>query len=564
MILRAFRVTFLLILVFGLITRLSAAPFITSVMNAASNKDPHLPGASIAKGSIFIVKGSGLGPANISIAPAAFKSTSLSGTSVKVTANGQTVDAFMYYTSATQIAALLPSSAPAGGPETTSPNVQVTITVTYNGESSAPTPFRGVTNTSVGIFTVDSSGSGPAIVTYPDYSLVSPLKAANCGGPNTTCGAANPGDTLILWATGLGPVTGAETSGAGLGQNFPNLPLTVWLGGVQAPVAYQGRSGCCVGEDQIVFTVPSDVPTGCAVPLVVQVGTFVSNSSVMPVARGSRSCTPTDPIVAEANLQQLSALGSFTVGFLELSHLLNQSGTDPTDQAKFTFLNISGVPAGLQPFLASYLDPPPAGTCTVMGPRPPAAVLFDNFNLAPLDAGSRFTITGPIDARTLTATSGQLAGAGFLRPGNYTITGGPGKDIGAFTARLTIPAPPTLTSPASANGLIVTRRDGMTLTWNPGGATGPVTISLTTFAGAGFPAPATAICTALGEAGAFTIPPYALLALSSSGNDGGAYLSFQPSDRQPVASATFSASGLNVGIVQAFMWGDALSNFSLR
>jgi uncharacterized protein (TIGR03437 family) len=562
--LRVFRVTLLVTLVSGVITGLSAAPVITSVMNAASNKDPRLPGASIAKGSIFIVYGSGLGPANIIIAPAAFQSTSLSGTSVKVTVNGQPVDALMYYTSSTQIAALLPSSTPAGGPETTSPNVQATITVTYNGESSASTPFRGVTNSSVGIFTVDSSGSGPAIVTYPDYSLVSPLKAANCGGPNTTCGAANPGDTLILWATGLGPVSGAEASGAGLGQNFPNLPLTVWLGGVQASVAYQGRSGCCVGEDQIVFTVPNDVPTGCAVPLVVQVGIFVSNSTVMPVARGSRSCTPTDPIVAEVNLQQVSALGSFTLGSVELGHLLNQAGTDPTDQAKFTFLNVSGVPAGLRPFLASYLDQPPAGACTVMGPRSPAALLFDNFNLAPLDGGSSFTIAGPIGPRTVTANPGQgafLARAGFLRPGNYTITGGPGKDVGAFTARVTIPAPPTLTSPASSNGLIVTRREGMTLTWNPGGVTGPVTIALTTFAGAGYPAPATVICTAPGEAGTFTIPPYALLALSSGG---GAYLSFQPAELRPVASATFSASGLNIGIVQAFMWDSGLSNFSLR
>ena len=100
-----------------------------------------------------------------------------------------------YYTSATQVAALLPSNTPTGNG---------TITVTYNNQPSNSAPITMVTR-NLGIFTVDSSGGGPGIVTYADYSLVSPTKAANCGGPNTTCGAANPGDTLILWATGFGP-----------------------------------------------------------------------------------------------------------------------------------------------------------------------------------------------------------------------------------------------------------------------------------------------------------------------------------------------------------------------
>jgi hypothetical protein len=57
----------------------------------------------------------------------------------------------------------------------------------------------------VGLFTIDSSGSGPVIVTYGDRNL-SGLESgivtgANCGGPNTACGSANAGDTLTLWAT---------------------------------------------------------------------------------------------------------------------------------------------------------------------------------------------------------------------------------------------------------------------------------------------------------------------------------------------------------------------------
>jgi len=174
---RDFHFALLLTLTSGAIPRLSAAPVITGVVNAASYADPLLPRSLIATGGIFVVTGTGLGPANISIAPAAFQSTSLSGTSVKVTVNGKTVDALMYYTSATQVAALIPSSTPTGGFGSANPNAQVTITVTYNGEDSAPTSFQGVVLTNLGLFTLDSSGSGPAIVTFPITVWYQPCQA---------------------------------------------------------------------------------------------------------------------------------------------------------------------------------------------------------------------------------------------------------------------------------------------------------------------------------------------------------------------------------------------------
>jgi uncharacterized protein (TIGR03437 family) len=96
---------------------------------------------------------------------------------VKVTVNGKTVDALMYYTSATQVAALMPSSTPTGGFGSANPNAQVTITVTYNGEDSAPTSFQGVVLTNLGLFTLDSSGSGPAIVTFPITVWYQPCQA---------------------------------------------------------------------------------------------------------------------------------------------------------------------------------------------------------------------------------------------------------------------------------------------------------------------------------------------------------------------------------------------------
>src|SRR5579862_1682848 len=85
----------------GFASLISAAPAITSVQNAASNILA-VPNAAIAVGSIFVVKGSGLGPPNISIASKPFQSTTLSGTAVAITNGGTTVSALMYYTSDSQ------------------------------------------------------------------------------------------------------------------------------------------------------------------------------------------------------------------------------------------------------------------------------------------------------------------------------------------------------------------------------------------------------------------------------------------------------------------------------
>jgi uncharacterized protein (TIGR03437 family) len=313
-----------------------------SVANAASNRGFLSP---LAQGSIFVIKGIGLGPANISIAPTPFQSTTLNGTSVTIvdTAGGTATNALMYYTSGTQVAALLPSNTPTGTGKA--------VRVTYNGQSSNVLTVD-VTTSNVGVFTLGSSGQGPAIVTFPDYSLVSASKAPDCGGPLTACGAANPGDTLALWVTGMGPVTGDDSSGAGLGENMSRVPLKLWLGGVQAPVIYQGRSGCCIGEDEIVFTVPSNVPPGCAVPLVVQsgAGPYSSNTTLMPVASGSRNCTFSNPALASAAIEQAVMAGPVTFGSLGLRKSANRTVAGYQDQLQFLFANVPSYPPGTQPF----------------------------------------------------------------------------------------------------------------------------------------------------------------------------------------------------------------------
>jgi uncharacterized protein (TIGR03437 family) len=524
----------LLLLVFTIAVRLSAAPTVSSVENAASYLTPGLPNAGIAQGAIFIVFGSGLGPANLTVAPSAFQSTTLSNTSVAVTVGGTTVNALMYYTSAGQVAALLPSDTPTG---------TGTVTVTYNNQRSATAPVTIVAN-NLGIFTINSSGQGPGIVTYPDYSLVSPVKAANCGGPNTTCGAANPGDTLVLWATGLGPVSGSDASGAGLGVNMPNIPLKLWLGGVQATVSYQGRSGCCIGEDQIVFTVPNNVPTGCAVPLLVQIGNETSNNTAMPVATGSRNCTTVIP--EYASVQQAVLTGQpLTTGSIKLAHFSDGGGTFE-DDAKFQFQNILGFNSGTVPFLIEWLDSPPLGTCLVYN-NLDASWNTPVSGVSQAGAGSSFTVQGPngsvsLSPGSLTEFNSQGT---FLVPGAYTATGTGGTEIGPFTANITLPTAVTLVSPV--NNATVTRSDGLTVTWTGGIANEYMQIEVNSPGDAANDFGAAAICTVVGNVGTFTIPPYVLLALPAtpSGTSAGLVLSSSTIN-------SFTATGLTLGVISTY------------
>lgn len=516
------------------VSPLVAAPSITGLANAASNITFNSP---LAQGSIFIIKGAELGPATLLVAPAPFQTTTLGGTSVEVTVGATTVNALMYYTSAGQVAALLPSNTPTG---------TGTFTVIFNGQRSNSVS-RGVAAANVGIFTIDSSGGGPAIVTYPDYSLVSGFRAippAVCGGPNTVCGAANPGDTLILWATGLGPVSGSDASGAGLGQSMPNVPLSLWLGGVRVPIVYQGRSGCCIGEDQIVFTVPDNVPTGCGVPLVVQIGTggnTVSNSTTLPVARGSRNCTPLAPGAATVNVERLAATGTVAVGEVRLDKDLNRAGNGYEDSAKYEFFKLTLRPQAL-PFVASD-DLLPPGTCTVENSSigDSSGYYFSEF--VALAGGASLSLRGPNGTATIPQNNGDWSiispNGSILAPGTLTISGPGGRDVGAFTANIAVPALPTLTSPANTPNLVVNRSDGLTVTWQGGDPGLRVRITLFNSTDSSGSLNAAAECRASARAGTFTIPPYVLSGLPATG--------FGSLGFGVEIPGAFSAPGLDVG-----------------
>ncbi len=517
------------------------------ILNVASYAPPGLPNSSIAQGSLFAIFGTGLGPTPAA-AVYAFPLTpnGFQGTTVSVTVNGTTVKAPVLFTSANQINAMLPSATPAGSG---------TLTVTYNNQTSAPVSIDVVAH-SFGSFAVSQAGSGPAVITNANYQPLSFTFAANSGEP------------MILWGTGLGPVTGDENAGP-LPGNMPSLPVSVYVGNQQATVTYQGRSGCCSGVDQIVFNVPSNV-TGCAVPVAVQVGSVVSNYTTMPIASSGRVCSD-NSIFSSTLFSQLSSKQNAAVGSIILSRdavtttlpppLGNGTpSTTTTDTASANFSRYTYT--NLQQYV-SYLPVQTFGACSVVvisatgsnsnGP---------NAHSTPLDAGPTLSLNGPGGPAQIALISKgvylSVVGGGtglkplYYTPGSYTVNGAGGADVQSFQASVQFPASFTWTNESSITS--VNRSQGVSVSWTGADSTNGVLITGFSLGGAD---PNNLVgglfyCHASGASGSFTVPSVVLLALPPSYTIQGFGLATGLLAVATVAPyQTFSAPGLDFGYIES-------------
>ena len=99
---------------------------------------------------------------------------------------------------------------------------------------------------------------------------------------------ARPGDTVQIFATGLGPVSNRPVSGAA----SPAAPLAttlskpaVSIGGAQAQVLFSGLTPGYVGLYQVNAQVPDAAPSGYAVSVVVTLAGAASNSVAIAVQK---------------------------------------------------------------------------------------------------------------------------------------------------------------------------------------------------------------------------------------------------------------------------------------
>ncbi len=516
-----------------------AQPVISSggIANSASYAYSGLPNAAIAQGSLFVVFGSGMGPAALQQATTYPLSTMLAGTSLTATVNGTATKPLMVYTSAGQVAAILPSATPVG---------TGTLTVTYNGQTSVTAPLQVAAN-SFGIYSINQAGSGLGIVTNTNYQVA-----------NLTT-AAQPGEAYILWGTGLGPVTGDESQG-GSAVKLGTVPVEVYVGGKSAAILGYARSSCCAGLDQVAFTVPAGI-TGCHVPVVVKTGNIVSNYVSMPIATGTRTCSDNTGI----DLTSVSQKGTVATGDIGLNQsnisvaasglgtITSTSETAYGDFYKYTYSQYTTV--------QSPLDINTFGACTVYSFKGSTGTYTDPVVPTNLDAGASLTLVGPNGTKTLTKTQGTYGvtlssitsipgqttttGTPYLTKGTYTITAPGGADVGGFTATLNVPDVLNWTNASSTN--TIPRTQDLLVTWTGGDPNGQVIITGTSITNTTASLGSAFVCIERASAGRFSVPSLVLLSLPASSTSTAAGSIGGIMAVSSGVSTTFKASGLDQG-----------------
>jgi uncharacterized protein (TIGR03437 family) len=209
---------------------------------------------AIAPGAIVTIFGSNLADAAASAAGAPYP-TVIGETSV--TFNG--VAAPLFYVSPGQINAQAPFALGLG---------IATIQVT-RGSLASPVGAVNVAYVSPGIFIVNQATNQGAIL-HADYSLV------GSGNP------ARTGDSLQIYATGLGPLLVPVVSGAPSPVANTSVLPTVSIGPASATVTYSGLAPGFAGLYQVNVVVPGGLTTG-NLPVVITTGGVSSNVAYLAV-----------------------------------------------------------------------------------------------------------------------------------------------------------------------------------------------------------------------------------------------------------------------------------------
>jgi uncharacterized protein (TIGR03437 family) len=230
-------------------------PLITSVVNAAA-----LQSGAVAPGELVTIFGSNLGPDQAIgpvVNPSGFVSTTLAKTQVFFDDN----PAPLLYASSSELTAVVPYAV-AGRDHTK-------VAITNAGQKSSALDLA-VTNSAPALFTMDTGGEGEAAALNQDGSLNSDSKPAGCGS------------IIVLYATGAGETSPAGIDGllATLPLSTLVLPISVRIDGKSADVLYAGGApGFVAGVMQVNVRVPDNLASG-AVPIVLQVGSALSQAGV--------------------------------------------------------------------------------------------------------------------------------------------------------------------------------------------------------------------------------------------------------------------------------------------
>ena len=501
----------------------ATGPAITAVLNNYGLIPAGFTNSGIAPGTLFIIQGSGLASATSGVQSATGGSvltTTLNGTSVKVTVGSVAVAPAFYYASANQLNLVMPSGTPVGS---------AFVRVTYNGQTSAAF-FFNVVASALGFAAYYGTGSGLAHSQDLNYGY---YNYGNSIPPNTI---------IRLIGSGLGPDpdpardTQYVTPSA---ADAINALAHVYVGGIDATIFYQGPEGY-PGLDEIDITIPASAPTGCFISVVgVTAGGVPTNFLTLPIGTGE--CQDS---LGYTGSTITSLIGNTTVNFGSVSIIYNPppasspGGTTPSTGVSAEFLSESGSVFGTSSGLVSV------GSC-IAGESLSSNTSTTNSTI-PLNAGT-ITINDPngVAAVTLISEGSGLYGlqlpTGFLTQagGAFPITATAGTQapaVGAFNTSINFPTP-LLNWTNQAGGSTVVRSQGVVVNWSGGEPGTYVFISGNSSSGS---ASSYFVCFAPVAAGTFTVPAYVLATLPAS-TGGGLEVANQ------TAAQSFTATGLDYG-----------------
>src|SRR5262249_36996339 len=209
----------------------------------------------VSPGSIISICGTSLA-SGLSLAGSATLSTSL-GDVNSVMING--IPAPLQFVSDQQINAQAPWELSAG---------QATVVVTRGGVASMAVAAQ------VGQFAPAlygfHLGNAQAIAVNTDSSVPAPVGSIQ----GVECRPATSGDTVLFYASGLGPVDNPPSDGSNSldALRTTTSPLMMMIGGAPAQVSFSGLSPQFAGIYQVNAVIPPNVTTGDAVPIQLMIG----------------------------------------------------------------------------------------------------------------------------------------------------------------------------------------------------------------------------------------------------------------------------------------------------
>jgi len=274
----------------------------------------------------------------------------------------------------------LPVDAPAG--------TATTLTVTVSGTPSLP--FNVTLDAyAPAIFSSDGSGSGPGRILTPGNAKI------------TGSAPAHTGDTVVVFAVGLGATNPPTPTGVATAANPTAATATVTMGGASATVLFAGVTPGSAGLYQINVKVPTGVQG--TVPVVLSIGGKSTTASITLYLFGITSLRNN----ASFGVPGTIAPGSIASVFANGLGSTDQIAGYPSTTFQGVSVTFNGTPAPLfhligtagQIDLLIPYELPASGTVNVVVTTPSGPSLNYTLNMAAASPGIYFIADPAVKTR---------------------------------------------------------------------------------------------------------------------------------------------------------------------